>query len=115
MVDFPAYKIDSRSVYTPDRRTLEAPFGDGYSQNVNDGINSLNEEWAMKFSHRPKADIAAIKTFLDTVGKVTPFYWTAPIDTVAKLWRLDSSYPITDAEAGTMSISFTIKRFYGAA
>lgn len=114
MVDFPNYKIDKDSIRTPSPRVLEAGFGDGYSQNMKDGINALDETWSMRFTNRPKADVLAIAAFLDTVSKVTPFNWTPPDEASVKVWRLNSDYPITDAEAGTRSISFTIKRYYGA-
>jgi phage-related protein len=113
MATFPNYKIDSDSGYTREPRILSAGFGDGYSQEVGDGINPYNERWDLKFSNRPKADVLAIKTFLDTQNGATPFDWTPPDEASVKKWRMRGGYKIGNAEADTRSISFTVERYFG--
>lgn len=113
MVAFPNYRIDADSSYTYEPRVLRAEFGDGYSQVVADGINPYSETWQLSFSNRPKADVAAIRAFLDTVSEVTPFDWTPPDEATVKKWRLRGKYTIRNAERDARTISFTIERYFG--
>jgi phage-related protein len=59
-------------------RVREAPFGDGYSQRVGDGINSVDEVFNLNFTVRTKAEITAIASFLRGEAGVTSFQWTPP-------------------------------------
>lgn len=114
MATFPAtYKPDMSSQYVPEIRALDVGFGDGYSMSGPDGLNTIVDTWNLKFSNRPSADIAAIKSFLDTHGTWTVFDWIAPDDVSSKKWRVKGSYQISDAEAGNRSISFSVRRYFG--
>jgi phage-related protein len=113
MVAFPSYNIDSDSTYTREPRTLRADFGGGYSQVLGDGINPYSETWQLSFSNRPKADVAVIRAFLDTVSEITPFDWTPPDEAISKKWRVRGKYTIRNAERDARSISFTIERYFG--
>lgn len=113
MATFPNYRIDSDSVYTREARVLRADFGDGYSQVAGDGINAYNETWQMSFNNRPKADVAAIRAFLDSVSEISPFDWTPPDEVTVKKWRLRGKYSIRDGERDARTISFTIERYFG--
>lgn len=66
-------------------RTLEAQFGDGYSQRAADGLNSVQRAWSLTWQARPTADIDTLYDFLiDKLG-FEAFYWTAPGD-VQRKW-----------------------------
>lgn len=114
MATFPNIKIDADCNYVRTPRNLTNDFGDNYSQVLPDGINAYNEQWDMKFSNRPKADIDTIKSFLDSNSGCAPFDWQAPDDAGSKQWRWIGEYRYGPAEADTRSISFTIKRYFGA-
>lgn len=114
MATFPNIKIDADSTYTRQMRDLNSDFGDGYSQIVGDGINPYNEIWSLKFTSRPKADVATIASFLDTKRSAIPFTWTPPDEVTPKRWRMTrDGYRVNDAEADTRSISFVIERYFG--
>lgn len=59
-------------------RVLEARFGDGYSQRVSDGLNTIMESWSLSFQNRSIVDINLIKTFLEFKNGVQSFSWDPP-------------------------------------
>ena len=113
MATFPNYKIDADSSYSREPRLMRAPFGDGYSQVLGDGINPYNEVWSISFTNRPKADIADIKAFLDNHNGATPFEWSPPDDASVKKWRMVGEYEVSNAEANVRTISFKVERYFG--
>ena len=113
MATFPNYKPDANSGYEYEPRSLEASFGDAYAQTAGDGLNPFSEVWTLRFSSRPAADVVEIKAFLISVSDVTPFDWKAPDDTITKKWKMKGKFSISDAEGGTRSISFSVKRWFG--
>lgn len=72
-------------------RTSEARFGDGYSQEVQDGINNEVATWQLTFVGR-SATIQAIMAFIRAHGGATSFFWTPPLD-VPKLFRCKTFTP----------------------
>lgn len=66
-------------------RVLQAKFGDGYSQRVPDGLNTLLRSWQLTFKNRTKIEADAIEAFLDAAGGCTAFDWTPP-DGAAGKW-----------------------------
>lgn len=66
---------------TPRVRT--AQFGDGYSQRVGDGINTMPRSWSLTFT-RQTADIDAIEAFLVARAGVESFDWTPPAGVAGK-------------------------------
>lgn len=55
-----------------------AKFGDGYQQDVADGINNLSESWPLTFVG-DGAKTKAIKEFLDWHAGWRSFQWTPPL------------------------------------
>lgn len=53
-----------------------AKFGDGYEQRVQDGINSLEQEFSLSFATRPKAEIDDIIGFFESKAGTTSFNYT---------------------------------------
>ena len=53
-------------------------FGDGYEQRVAEGINNINESYAVTLNNRPKAEIDDVIAFLDSLNGVTAFNFTIP-------------------------------------
>lgn len=72
--------------WTPDKGASKAVrtrvnavrFGEGYEQRVAEGINSVWEEWTLRFTARTRAEIDAIDAFLTTQKGVVNFDWTTP-------------------------------------
>lgn len=75
-------------------RTFE--YGDGYTQEVADGINNISGEYSVNFTNRTQATIQSIDDFL-TAQAGAPFTWTNPrgmtIRVKCKLWS--PNYQIT--------------------
>lgn len=69
-------------------RTIDAQFGDGYTQAAADGINNKSQSWTVSFRgiiEPTCANIIAaneIMTFLDARGGWESFLWTPPASTV---------------------------------
>lgn len=59
-------------------RVLNAQFGDGYSQRVVNGINSITREWSVSFNSKPLNEINAIEDFLSARKGSEGFLWTPP-------------------------------------
>jgi len=96
---------------------LSAPFGDGYSQELGDGILPFEDSWSLSYSNRPTADILVIKTFLDNLMSGTSrfFIWTAPDELVAYKWKLeDDGYKFSNPGGDNRSISFKISKVNAA-
>ncbi|MDF4005324.1 phage tail protein [Luteibacter sp. PPL552] len=58
-------------------RVLKAQFGDGYSQEAPDGINTKVQSWPMQFQG-DEAEVGAIGAFLDRHAGAAGFFWTPP-------------------------------------
>ena len=69
---------DKQLTKTSTPRVLTAKFGDGYEQRAVDGINNLEESYALTFKTREKAEIDDIVAFLDSKQNVTKFTFTFP-------------------------------------
>lgn len=69
---------DQGASMKPKLAVLKAGFGDGYEQRAKDGINNVKQIWDLQFTLRPKTEIEAIDTFLETHAGVTSFTWETP-------------------------------------
>ena len=71
--------VPDRSLARTSRpRVLKVQFGDGYEQRVAEGINNINESYAVTLNNRPKAEIDDVIAFLDSLNGVTAFNFTIP-------------------------------------
>ncbi len=114
---FPAIKPDLDSTFGKKPLVLSAPFGDGYTQKLGDGILPFEDKWTLSFSNRPTADIATIKTFLDNLmtGTSRFFIWTPPDEVTAYKWDLgDDGYKYSNPGGENRSISFNCTRVNAA-
>ena len=59
-------------------RIIKIQFGDGYEQRIQEGINNINQEFAVSFTNRPKEEIDDIMAFLDNKEGTTAFDFTYP-------------------------------------
>ena len=59
-------------------RVLKAQFGDGYSQEVADGINNEVQSWPLQFVGT-RAEVIAIRDFFRRHGGYKGFFWTPPM------------------------------------
>lgn len=78
MPTFPSILPDKGCSKEQAPRVLTARFGDGYSQDIPDGINHILEKWSLSFTLRTKAVIDTIDDFLFAQGGTTAFTWVTP-------------------------------------
>jgi phage-related protein len=91
-------------------RTLKAQYGDGYSQEVTDGINNEVSSWQLQFNGNA-AKITAIRDFLRARKGGTSFYWTPPLDGQL-LFRCNTYTPPQPLGAGAYSLSATFQQVF---
>lgn len=109
------FKIKAQPTGRVEFRTLEAQFGDGYSQSVGDGINTRVQSWniaaignlAPGACPADKGDYLAIKAFLDARQGWQSFLWTPPGESEG-LYRCTSYSPTkTGPNIWSLSATFT--------
>lgn len=91
-------------------RTLEAKFGDGYTQTAADGINNKTQSWPLEFVGN-EAYIAAIAAFLDRHGGYRAFLWTPPLGVEGR-YRATEYDPVA-LGGGMYSLSVTFQQHFG--
>jgi len=84
-------KIISTSKKKTNFRMLSVQFGDGYSQQVLDGINAKIDSWDLAYAPLSFIDKDTVESFFDTVNTTQWFYWTPIGETVAKKWLLKNN------------------------
>jgi phage-related protein len=72
-------------------RILQAQFGNGYGQYVEDGVNSSAWTWDVEIGPLKGQDLVDMRNFITTVGVVRWFSWTPPGEGVAMKWRIDAN------------------------
>ena len=91
-------------------------FGDGYQQRVADGINSLREDYTLSFSNRPKVEIDAIVSTLNTRKGVTAFDFTLDDEQASGNTRtikvICADWSVSYTHNNNYSLSATLKRVY---
>ncbi|MFZ6726158.1 phage tail protein [Undibacterium sp. MH2W] len=93
----------------PKYRTLNAQFGDGYSQVAADGINNVVNSAQLTFRGR-SADMLPILSFLNAKAGVVSFYWTPPLG-VQGTYRCKDVQPKQE-EGDVYSISVTFQQVF---
>lgn len=91
-------------------------FGDGYSQRIPDGINSIDEAWRLDFKNRTLFEIDQINDFLTDVQGYVSFIWVNPwtlesIPVICEDWSKTVITMITPT-TGYGSLTATFKRVY---
>lgn len=59
-------------------RVIKSQYGDGYSQRIKDGINSIVRSWPVTIKARSLAEADEIEAFLEARAGVEAFSWTPP-------------------------------------
>jgi phage-related protein len=92
-------------------KKLVAEFGDGYSQAVPDGINSLRREISLDWNLLTPEQAGEIIMFFRARGGCEPFFWTPSDETTALKWICDD-WKEKRGEGGFRSISATFKQSF---
>lgn len=78
------FQIQASPTGTVAFSTIDAQFGDGYSQSAADGINNKGQSWSLRIRGLDEpgciitADMLAAEAFLDARGGWQSFEWTTP-------------------------------------
>ncbi|MEV8518675.1 phage tail protein [Dyella marensis] len=89
-------------------RVRRAQFGDGYSQEVQDGINNKVQSWPLQFVGS-RAEMQALSDFLDAHAGAIGFLWTPPVG-VQGLYKAASYSPgYEGGDVYTISTTFEQK------
>ena len=89
--------------------TVEAKYGDGYSQATSVGINNRTQEWSVSRTAL-KAEITAIKNFLDARKGADSFLWDSPFDGVIRVKA--SEYQLSPLGGLVWKISTTFSQVF---
>lgn len=74
------------SGFSDDERVLEAQFGDGYAQTLDDGLNAQFTSGELVWNGITSTELADLQSFWADHGKSVPFRWTVPGESVPKLF-----------------------------
>jgi phage-related protein len=103
------------SNFTDNQTVLEAQFGDGYSQIVGDGINSVWAGGDLTWNGLTVAQLDDLRTFWRAHGTAEPFLWTVPDEASARLWRFTAPLKRQSYGGDIFSASTTIKEAFDIA
>lgn len=93
-------------------RVLTASFGDGYSQRVGDGINTLDTKASVIFEAMTRTEAQATEAFFARHSGFKSFLWTFPGDTEQKRW-IARSWRTSTVSFDVMSITVEFERVFG--
>jgi len=88
-------------------KILEAKFGDGYEQAIDDGINNKPRLFSLQFNNLTKVDGDAIETFFnDNNTATTPFDWTPPSGSAGRFKCKEHSRNFVSGFTSSITCSF---------
>lgn len=101
------FPLDTGVQATIAYRVRSIQFGEGFKQEVKDGLNNRDDSWAVTASGYVTA-LQTVLDFLDARGGAEAFLWTNPRG-VQGLYKC-KSYTTTDVHGDQMKISATFER-----
>ena len=106
-------KITAQSQMGQTHRNLAAQFGDGYLQIAPDGLNSVIDNWELRFAPLEGADLTTMNAFLLLVGTTEWFTWTPLGEVIEKKWLIEAdSVKKLMLNTSTFIISFKILQVF---
>lgn len=102
-------KSSSRSV---EHRALSMQFGNGYQQDVADGINNKVETWNITYDSIGLSDRNAILAVLDAAGSWDVINWTAPGGSALKYKLEKSGYTEVPVGSNRYTLTFKLKQVF---
>lgn len=110
--DFP---VDNSASIEVSQRNLRTDFGDGYTQEAGDGINTRSENWRISAMGHWESGrgmpVKAMAEFLDRQGGYTAFQWVTPMG-ATKLFKCRSGYTLTAKGAGNFQLTATFEEVH---
>jgi phage-related protein len=105
--------ISQQSTRRRNNRTISARFGDGYSQERPDGINSQWDEWAVTYLPLNDTERTQVWETLDAVGGWDHLTWQPPGSSTSKKWKVTQD-GVTESSTGggLYTLSFTLRQVF---
>jgi len=97
------FAVDAGTNGTTTFRVNKTAFGDGYTQRVQDGINSSSRRWNITVADRYDDEIQPIKAFLDAHAGARAFLWAPPNGVQGRY--ICETYSETPAIAGLTTLT----------
>lgn len=96
--------ISQQSSSSVKHRTLSAKFGDGYSQEVPDGINTKETAWDLVYENLTADERDDVTNALDAVGGWDHLTWQS------KKWKVvDGTYQMSFSSGIHTTLSFSLR------
>lgn len=103
--------VDTQAQPTIGYTVRTAQFGDGYAQDVGEGINNKTESWEVTFTGSD-TDVLAIMDFMDALAGYKAFFWTNPLGKIG-LYKCKNPQP-TEVGGDTFTFAGTFTKAYAA-
>lgn len=109
------YPVDNATSINVEFRTLSADFGDGYTQEAGDGINTRKESWSISaaghWTDGSGMPVKAMSEFLDRQAGYKAFQWVTPMGQT-KLFKCKDGYSLTHEGAGNFKLAATFHEVF---
>lgn len=94
------------------QRMRQAIFGDGYSQEVPNGINSQFDEWSnVGWDYLDASQLATARALLDTVGTTDYITWTPPGESTQKKFKVTADgYTESHPSGALTNVTFSLRQ-----
>jgi phage-related protein len=102
--------IDQSSSRTKKQRIIQAQFGDGYSQETPDGINSILETWSLRWSNLTTSERDTLVAMLDSVGSTGIITWTPQGETEKTYKMTPDGYSESWSSGDLHNISLSLRQ-----
>lgn len=103
------FPVDTGVQGRADFRVRSIRFGDGYQQDVRDGLNNKEQQWPVSATG-PASQIQPLIDFLDACGGDQAFLWTPPRG-VQGLYKC-KGYSTTDTHGDWVKLTATFVRSF---
>ena len=103
--------VNTQATPTIGYTVRSAQMGDGYVQEMGEGVNNRTESWEINYVGSD-TDIAAIMTFFDNLAGYKSFFWTNPLNQLG-LYKCKDPKP-TELGGNTFSLTGTFTKSYAA-
>ena len=80
----PPMLVSQSSQLTRSYRILEAKYGSGLGQRAGDGINNIQDSWAITYDNLTASQYSTLIAAFDAAYGVQYFTWTPPNESTAK-------------------------------
>jgi phage-related protein len=102
--------ISQSSSVTREYKTLSAEFGNGYSQDIPDGINWIRDKWTIEYENLTPAERDTLVAVLDAVGSWDIVTWTPYGESTQRKFKVDKAGFSASFTGTFWNISFTLNQ-----